>query len=89
MFEFLKSDRFSYFFSFVLGLALVTLFQPVCTGPTCERHKAPSPDDMKKTTYKMGSKCYQFRAETQKCPEPPTKVIEAFETCGRVNGRRD
>ncbi len=82
MFEFLKSDKFAIFFSFVLGLALVSLFQPMCKGPSCERHKAPAPEEMKKSTYKLGSKCYQFRTEVVKCPEPPTKVVEAFEQCG-------
>lgn len=84
MFEFLKSDKFNLFFSFVLGVAIVSLFQPLCTGPSCERHKAPSPEDMKQSTYKLGSKCYQFKVETLKCPDPPTKVVEAFQQCGRV-----
>lgn len=86
MFEFLKSEKFGMFFSFVLGMGIISLFQPLCTGPSCERHKAPSPDEMKKTTYKLGSKCYQFKVETQKCPEPPVKIIEAFQQCARVRG---
>lgn len=80
MFEFLKSEKFSLFFSFVVGLALVSIFIPVCKGPKCETHKAPSLEEIKKTTYKLGSKCYQFRAETIPCPAPPTKVYEAFQS---------
>jgi hypothetical protein len=79
MFEFLKSEKFSLFFSFVLGLALVSLFIPTCNGPQCEKHTAPSLEEMKKTTYKLGSKCYQFHSEIVNCPEPPAKVYEAFQ----------
>lgn len=79
MFEFLKSEKFSMFFSFVLGLALVSIFTPMCKGEKCEKHKAPSLEDMKKTTYKLGSKCYQFHADILTCPAAPTKIYEAFE----------
>ena len=77
MFEFIKSEQFSYFFSFVLGLALVSLFQPTYTGKKYEIHKAPGIDEMKKTTYRIGSKCYQFTSEIKACPA--SGVIEAFE----------
>jgi hypothetical protein len=79
MFEIFKSPTFGYYFSFILGFAIVTLFQPLCTGKECEIHKAPLLDDMKKTTYKIGSKCYQFRAEIQSCPADGHGVIEAFQ----------
>jgi hypothetical protein len=76
MFEFLKTKQFAMFFSFVLGMALVCLFQPLCVGPSCEVHKAPSIDEMKRSTYKLGSKCYQFQSSTISCPA--SGYVEAF-----------
>lgn len=77
MFEFLKSEKFSLFFSFVLGFAIICIFQPICMGKECEIHRAPSIDELKSSTYRIGTKCYQFRTSIQDCP--PKGAIEAFE----------
>lgn len=79
MFEFLKSEKFNLFFSFLIGLAIMTLFKPSCKGE-CVTHKAPPLEEVKAATYQMGEKCYQFRAETVDCPAAGSKgVVESFQ----------
>ncbi len=76
MFAVLKTAKFDIIFSVVVGFAIMSLTIPLCKGDECFIKKAPSIDEMKKTTFKIGSKCYQFKPETMKCPS--TGVIEAF-----------
>lgn len=77
MFEFLKTKEFSTVFSFVVGLGLMALFRPICQGKDCVIQKAPPVDEVNKTTYQLGSKCYQFRSESIECPKEG--VIESFQ----------
>lgn len=77
MFDFLKSKGFNYVFSFLIGLGLMSLLKPVCKGNECKIQRAPPFEEVKVSTYQLGSECYRFRAETIPCP---TKgVIEPFE----------
>jgi hypothetical protein len=76
MFEFLRSKTFDYVFSFVIGLGLMALLKPGCRGTECKQEKAPSPDEVTKTTYQIGEKCYQFRVRTTDCPLKG--VVEPF-----------
>jgi hypothetical protein len=80
MFEVLKTEKFAIVFSFILGFALVAVGYPVCRGEECFVKKAPLVSEMKTTTYKLGSKCYQFRPESVDCPVKG--AIEAFQTLG-------
>ena len=80
MFEFLKSERFNLFFSFLLGLALMSLLKPVC-GEDCKQVRAAPLEEVKATTYQIGQKCYQFKTETVDCPKGAAAgkgVIETF-----------
>jgi hypothetical protein len=77
MFEFLKTKEFSTVFSFVIGLGLMALLRPICHGKDCMIQKAPSVEEVNKTTYQLGSKCYQFRSESVECPKEG--VIESFQ----------
>ncbi len=77
MFAVLKTTKFDIIFSVVVGFAIMSLTIPICKGEECLIKKAPSVEEMKKSTFKVGSKCYQFKAETMKCPA--TGAIEAFE----------
>jgi hypothetical protein len=77
MFEFLKSETFNNIFSFLLGLACLALFKPACVGLECSIQKAPPYDEIKQSTYQVGSKCFQFQAEPIECPKKG--VIEPFE----------
>jgi hypothetical protein len=77
MFEFLKSKNFDAVFSLVLGLGLMALLKPGCKDSECHIQKAPPYEEVKSSTYQLGSKCYNFEAETMECPM--TGVIEPFE----------
>jgi hypothetical protein len=76
MFEFLKTKQFNIIFSFILGLGIMSLFRPLCTGSECAIQKAPPVDEVNKSTYQLGAKCYQFRSTPVDCPK--TEVIEPF-----------
>ena len=77
MFGFLKSKTFDTAFSFIIGIGLVSLLKPICKGSECHIQKAPPYDEVKESTYQLGSKCYQFKADPVECPN--TGVIEPFE----------
>ena len=77
MFKFLKTDTFDVLFSFVLGVGCMAVLKPMCKGGECHVQKAPPYDEVQKSTYQLGSTCYQFRAEPVKCAE--SGVIEPFE----------
>ena len=77
MYEVLKTEKFAMIFSFILGFGLIAMAYPMCKGDKCFVKKAPSAQEMKETTYRLGSKCYQFKPEIVSCPA--TGVIEAFE----------
>jgi hypothetical protein len=76
MFAVLKTSKFDIIFSVVVGFAIMSLTIPICKGDDCFIKKAPSIDEMKQNTFKLGSKCYQFKPEIVKCPASGT--IEAF-----------
>ena len=76
MFEFLKSDAFNIIGSLILGIGLVAVLKPVCKGDNCIIQKAPSVDEVVKSTYQLANKCYQFKTTPIACPE--RGVIEPF-----------
>jgi hypothetical protein len=77
MYDILKTEKFALIFSFILGFGIPVLFIPMCKGETCFVKKAPSVEDMKKSTFRIGSKCYQFKPEFVDCPADG--AIEAFQ----------
>lgn len=78
--DLMKDKRFDIFFSFVLGIGLICMFRPMCTGSECNISKAPSDKEFDKYVYKMGGgKCYEFKSEIVECPSSGT--IEAFREC--------
>lgn len=80
LFSFLKDERFSIFFSFVLGLGIACILRPVCSGSDCTVTKPPSEADFEKYAYRMGGgKCFEFKSEIVDCPASGT--IEAFREC--------
>jgi hypothetical protein len=76
MYEILKTEKFAVLFSFIIGFGLVVMMIPVCKGDTCFVKKAPTVEEMKNSTFRIGSKCYQFKSELVDCPS--SGVIEAF-----------
>ena len=77
IFDFMKTKSFNYVFSFLLGVGLIALFRPGCKGESCVIVRAPPADEIKQTTYQIGSRCYQFDTYLMDCPS--SGVIEAFE----------
>jgi hypothetical protein len=77
--SFLKDERFSVFFSFVLGLGLVCMFRPQCKDGECDVLKPPTDKDFEKYVYKLSQKCYEFKSEIVECPSSGT--VEAFRQC--------
>jgi len=80
--DFLKDARFNYFFSFILGVGIVCVLRPICTGPECNVTKAPTDKDFEKFVYRMGAgKCFEFKSEIVQCPS--SGAIEAFRECSK------
>lgn len=77
MFGFLKSETFNIVFSFLIGLALITVCKSSCKGGECRIQKAPPADEVKTSTYQIGPKCFQFKSDIVECPG--AGVIEPFE----------
>ena len=78
--KFINDKRFDVFFSVMLGIGLVALFRPICSGSDCNVTKAPTENDFDKYVYRMGGgKCHEFKTEIVECPSSGT--IEAFREC--------
>ena len=77
MFEVMKTEKFATAFSAIVGFALVCLMIPACKGDSCIVKKAPSVEEMKTSTFRIGTKCYQFRPQPMDCPAHG--AIEAFQ----------
>jgi hypothetical protein len=78
MFEVLKTEKFALLFSFMIGFGLIAVAYPVCKGDECFVKKAPSVDEMKNSTFRIGKKCYQFKPEIVDCPAKG--AIESFQS---------
>lgn len=72
----LNDNKFNVFFSFMLGLGLVCIMKPMCTGDNCSINKPPAESDFDKYVYRLGSKCYKFDTVISECPTQG--AIEAF-----------
>lgn len=77
MWDFLKSKKFNVVFSILLGLGIAAILRPACKGDQCLIMKAPPVHEVEKTTYQLGSKCFQFSLDNKECPKTG-KVVEAF-----------
>jgi hypothetical protein len=78
MFGFLKSSAFNTFFSFILGLGLMSLFIPRCSGTACNKYKAGPLQEIEASVYQIGSKCYHFDSYAVSCPQSSKDIVEAF-----------
>jgi len=83
--RFLKDERFNVFFSFLIGVGIMCMCRPVCTGSECSITKAPAEKDFDKYVYRMGGgRCFEFKSEIVDCPSSGT--VEAFRECGNMPG---
>ena len=84
--SFLKDERFNVFFSFALGVGLICILRPICSGDECNVSKAPEEKECEKYVYRMGGgKCYEFKSEIIECPS--SGAIEAFLECPFAKNR--
>ena len=75
--DFLQDKKFNAFFSFVVGVGIICIFRPMCSGSDCNVMKAPAEKDFDQYVYRMGTgECYEFKTEIVKCPA--SGAIEAF-----------
>jgi hypothetical protein len=77
MFKIIKPEIINIFGSLILGMGLIAVFKEQCKTEECEIHKAPHVNDVIKSTYQIGTKCYQFKTNQITCPK--SGVIEAFQ----------
>jgi hypothetical protein len=76
----LNDEKFSVFFSFILGIGVICLIRPMCKGSECDIKKPPSEKDFDKYVYRFSDgKCYEFKTNIIECPASGT--IEAFREC--------
>jgi hypothetical protein len=80
----LNNDNFNIFFSILLGIGIICIIKPVCSGPNCSINKPPISNDFDKYVYKMGKKCYEFTPEVIDCPKSG-ETVEAFKQCNAIN----
>jgi len=76
MFEFLKSEGFKIVGSAILGIGFMAVLKPVCKGSNCTVQKAPSVEEVTRSTYHLSGKCYQFKTTLIECPK--SGIIEPF-----------
>ncbi len=76
----LNDDKFNIFFSILLGIGLICIIKPACSGSGCSIDKPPISSDFDKYVYRIGRKCHEFTPEIMECPTNQG-TIEAFKEC--------
>ena len=56
-----------YIISFILGIGLASLFRKVCKDRNCIVFRAPDLDEVTKSVYNYGDKCYSFKKSAVPC----------------------
>jgi len=77
----IRNPRFTYFFSFMLGVGLmVIIFHQDCKDgdSKCTKNKAPPVKDIEESIYIVGQDCYKFKEIQVKCPENNGNLVESF-----------
>ncbi len=74
--DYIKSPKFGYLFSFVIGVGIVIILAGGdCKGDECVKLKAPPVSEINGSIYKLNGKCYKFSEETIECKG---NIIESF-----------
>jgi hypothetical protein len=76
MFKIMKSESFKMIGSAVLGIGIMAAIKPMCRTKDCKIQKAPPLEEIMKSTYQIGQKCYKFKTTPVDCPA--TGSIEPF-----------
>jgi hypothetical protein len=75
--QFLKSERYSVVFSFIIGVGIMAALKPACREHNCSIKKAAPIEEVTKSTYQIGEKCYHFSTRDVSCPADGV-VTESF-----------
>jgi len=74
--QILHNKKFDMIFSVLLGIGVICILRPICSGSDCSVNKPPSDVNFHEHVYRLGGKCYQFKIKNLTCP--PSGAIEAF-----------
>ena len=86
--DFLQDKKFNAFFSFVVGVGIICIFRPLCSGSDCNVMKAPAEKDFDQYVYRMGTgECYEFKTEIIECPS--SGAVEAFKECPYQSAKKE
>jgi hypothetical protein len=77
----LNDDKFNIFFSILVGIGLICIIKPACSGLDCSIDKPPISSDFDKYVYRLGIKCHEFTPEIMECPTKSEDTVEAFKEC--------
>lgn len=83
--KFINDNRFNVFFSLMLGIGIIAIFRPICTGSECNVTKPPEENDFDKYVYRMGGKCHEFKTEIVECPS--SGAVESFKVSQGFSNR--
>ena len=76
--DYIKSPKFGYLFSFVIGVGIIVILAGGdCKGDECVLLKAPPIKDIHGNIYRLKGKCYKFTEETTECTG---SIIESFKS---------
>jgi hypothetical protein len=75
--QFLKSEKYSMAFSFIVGVGIMAALKPGCRERDCSIKKAASTEEVVKSPFQIGDKCYKFATRNVECPAHG-EIIEAF-----------
>lgn len=54
-------------FAIVLGIGMAGIFKKTCEGKTCMVVYGPDVDEVKRTKYRVGEKCFRFKPKQAEC----------------------
>jgi hypothetical protein len=81
--DLMKSEWFNNVFSLLIGIGIIAILRPTCSGDRCNVTKAPPPADWNGFVYQMGAKCYEFKTGVVDCPKAGGQAaVESFSSCG-------
>ena len=68
MFDFVKSEKYSIAFSFIIGIGLMAVIKPACRDADCTSKRGANPEEVLRSTYQIANTCYQFGIRNVDCP---------------------
>ena len=76
--QILHNKNFDNIFSILVGIGIICILRPICSGIDCNINKPPADVKFHDYVYRLGGKCYDFKIKNIVCPT--SGAIEAFRT---------